>query len=130
MKKAVFFLVVLAAATLAAMTIPFHGSSSGETDQAEASLQTLAPSPGNPSAAAGKSGCGGSCCSPPAGSGGVADRTEAIRAYLTSYYEKNVGGAIRVRVSDLGCHHEADILRDGVFILRLSINGDVITRIG
>jgi hypothetical protein len=131
MKKIALFVGVFALAILAASALPLFGNSSAETSVDTTELEALAPISEKPAATATRAGCGGSCCGgQPGTAGATADKAEAIKAYLTDYYEKEIGGSIEVVVKDLGCHHEADILQSGVIVARLSINGGVITRIG
>lgn len=132
MKKTFLFLGVLVLAVVAASTFPLFSNSAEEKAVTAAEMEALAPITEVPPVAktARQGGCGGSCCGPSGATGATAQKSEQIRLYLTDYYQKEMGGDIQVLVKDLGCHHEADVVQDGVVVARLSINGGVITRIG
>lgn len=72
---------------------------------------------------------GKGCCSASSGQAAAGERVEQIRAYLTDYYARTVGGEISVEVRDLGCHQEADVKQAGQTIKRLSISGNSISEI-
>jgi hypothetical protein len=131
MKKSILFLSVFGLAVLAASVFPLFGNSAPQTPADGDVLEALSPVTDRPAATASRGGCGGSCCSSAPGTTAENGRpTEAIRSYLTDFYKKSLGGTVEVVVKDLGCHHEADIIQNGVVVARLSINGGVITRIG
>ena len=56
-------------------------------------------------------------------------KAEKIRTNLSDYFTRSMGEGVTVVVRDLGCHHEADILKDGQVVKKLSINGSTITDI-
>lgn len=79
------------------------------------------------SGTAARQGC--SCCGTSSSSLTAAQKSERIQTYLTDYFSKSLGDGVTVVVRDLGCHHEADVLKDGQIVKKLSINGNTITEI-
>ena len=131
MKKSIIFTGVFGLAVLAASVFPLFGSSAPQAPADSAGLEALSPVTDRPAATASRGGCGGSCCSSaPGTTAGNGNPTEEIRSYLLDFYKNSLEGTVEVVVKDLGCHHEADIIQNGVVVARLSINGGVITRIG
>jgi cytochrome c553 len=80
--------------------------------------------------AAAQAGC--SCCSGgAAGASDAGDRINSLKGYIYEYYSKQLQDPdITVEVQDLGCHQEAQILKNGEVIKKLSINGGQISEIG
>ena len=71
-------------------------------------------------------GCGSSCC------GGAKDTSiESIQRQAADYYMNIYKDRdFSVTVKDFGCHHEADIIKRGNVIKRLSISGGNVYEIG
>ena len=75
----------------------------------------------------GRQGC--SCCGTSSTGRTAGQKVEQLQTYLVDYFSRSMGNDITVEVRDLGCHHEADISKDGRIIKRLSISGNTITDI-
>ncbi|MCS4541510.1 MAG: hypothetical protein HY929_04200 [Euryarchaeota archaeon] len=85
---------------------------------------------------------GGGCCSsssPCSCSGGsgtsvnirqTGDRAQdAITAGLTYYQNRYNDDAVTATATDLGCHIEVDILKDGKPIMKLAVRGNSVTEL-
>ncbi len=137
MKRIVFPALILAALVIAGASLLLLGNGEPLARAGQADLDAIAVRSDTPGAGdapnCGSSGCGSSagrsCCSPSSGQQSAAERVESIRAYLTAYYLKTMGGEIEVEVRDLGCHQEAEVRQGSQVIKRLSISGNSITEI-
>lgn len=125
MKNFLILVAVMAGVAVGGSSLAVYRSS-GEVEKAPAPVTDLQA---RPAATAGRSGCGGSCCGGSAGGAAAASKAAQIQAYLVDFYTKSLGPEVTVEVRDLGCHHEADVMKDGQLIKRLSINGGAITDI-
>lgn len=72
-------------------------------------------------------GCGGGCC----GAGGdSASQISLLEKEIYRVYAAKLGDpGITVKVKDYGCHQEAEILKGGVVVKRLSISGGNVTEL-
>lgn len=105
------------------------------------SLWSRVPSPGLKSTPEGPSpegrgDTGYSCGNPSAVSccGGKAqleeNKMERVKRHIYSLYAKKLNDrAITVEVQDLGCHMEAQVLKEGKMVKRLSVSGESVTEI-
>ncbi len=91
----------------------------------------------NTGEAAGTGGCGsvagasGGCGGPDPNSVEARQRAESVRSFIYSYYAKKFNDTnLVVQVKDYGCHMEANVLRGGKIVKRLSISGNSVTEIG
>ena len=72
-------------------------------------------------------GCGSSCCGAGAQDAGIESiQRQAANYYMNIYKDRDFS----VTVKDFGCHHEADIIKRGNVIKRLSISGGNVSEIG
>ncbi len=72
-------------------------------------------------------GAGSSCCS----GGGTSLSLDQVKAGVLKYYAARYGDSdVTVEVKDYGCHQEAEIIKAGAVLKRLSINGNNISEIG
>ena len=126
MKKYLFLLAVAAGIAIGGTSLAVYGGSD-EAEKAPAPATVLQASPA--ASASGRTGCGGNCCGGTGGSSAAAAKAAQIESYLVDFYTKSIGPQITVEVRDFGCHHEADVMRNGQIIKRLSINGGSITDI-
>jgi hypothetical protein len=70
---------------------------------------------------------GSSCC----GGGGAPLSQDEVKAGVLRYYAEKYGDSdVTCVVKDYGCHMEAEILKDGNVVRKLSISGNRITEIG
>lgn len=125
MKKYLVLLAVMAGIAIAGTSLAVYRGS-GEVETVPAPVTDLQA---QPAATATGSGCGGSCCGGSGGGAAAASKAAQIQAYLVDFYTKSLGPEVTVEVRDFGCHHEADVMKDGQIIKRLSINGGTITDI-
>jgi len=52
------------------------------------------------------------------------------RERIAEYYAEKLGGPVTVEIKDFGCHQEAEVLKDGKLVKRLSISGGAVNEIG
>ena len=124
MRKVLFSIAVIAALGVGGTSFAVYraGGDEGSVPRPVSDLQV------QKAAAPTRGGCGGSCCGGGPAAGATA-RAAQIESYLIDFYTKSIGPTITVKVQDFGCHHEADILQNGEFVKRLSINGGTISDI-
>ncbi len=132
------FLVVLVSVLLVAGTsfaikkfVP--GYEAPETAKQSSYARYASYAPGARSGGCSSSGCGvsagrgSSCCS----GGGASQSLDQVKAGALKYYAAKYGDSdITVEVMDYGCHQEAEIIKAGAVLKRLSINGNNISEIG
>ena len=71
----------------------------------------------------GSGGSGGDCC-------GAPQADEDVEALASAYYIEETGDTdFEVVVEDLGCHSEAQIVKDGIVIMEIRVQSGVATEI-
>jgi hypothetical protein len=136
--QARIFLVVLVSVLLVAGTsfalkkfVPGYEATGTPTQESNARYASYAP--GARSGGCSSSGCGvsagrgSSCCS----GSGTSLSLDQVKAGVLKYYAAKYGDSdVTVEVKDYGCHQEAEIIKAGAVLKRLSINGNNIAEIG
>ena len=139
--QARIFLVVLVSVLLVAGTsfaikkfVPGYAATDTPTQEANARYASYAPE-ARSGGCSSSSGCGvsagrgtsSSCCS----GGGTSLSLDQVKAGVLKYYAGKYGDSdVTVEVKDYGCHQEAEIIKAGAVLKRLSINGNRISEIG
>ncbi len=125
--------VLLVAGTSFALKKLGLGYEAPETAKQPSYARYASYAPGARPGGCSSSGCGvsagqgSSCCS----GGGTSLSLDQVKAGALKYYAAKYGDSdVTVEVKDYGCHQEAEIIKAGTVLKRLSINGNNISEIG